>query len=293
VINPSSATAAINTWTHLTGVYDSSAATITFYINGSSVASTTKPSSWTATGTLQAGRQLSSGAWSNPFQGLIDDVHVYKRALSATEVASLYNPPAAAATAAMTAGVTGALQGSQQGLQSTTAVAFAGSTNAYMNAVTATAPTAFTLECWFRAGGTASGLLMGLFATQTGSSGSRDRLVYLDSGGKLTFGVSPSGTPITIRSSATYTDGAWHHVAATGGPAGLHLYVDGSEVAADTATTTAASGSGYWRWGGGDPGATWPNRPSNLYFTGTLDEVAFYSAQLAAQNVAFHYHANH
>jgi hypothetical protein len=104
----------------------------------------------------------------------------------------------------------------------------------------------------------------------------------------------PSGTPITIRSPLAYDDGAWHHVAATGGPAGLNLVVDGALVASDTTTTTAAvSGTGYWRWGGGDPGATWPNRPTNLYFVGTLDEVAFYTSQLNMQQMLWHFHANH
>ncbi len=284
-----SSTAAANTWVYLAGVYDATAGTLTLYIDGAPATSGPHSSSWTASGPLQLGRQKSGGAWQNPFAGTIDDVRTYQQALTGTQIANLYNP---VAPVAMTAGIPGALQGGQQGLQATTAIAYAGLSNAYDNTLIASAPTAFTLECWFKASGSDGGLLMGFFPTRTGSSGTRDRLIYLDSGGRLTFGTAPSGTPVTIRSPAAYNDGSWHYVAASGGAAGLRLYVDGALVASKPATTTAAATSGYWRWGGGDPGSGWPNRPVNSFLTGTLDEVAFYSTQLSNQTVAWHYHAN-
>jgi hypothetical protein len=119
-----------------------------------------------------------------------------------------------------------------------------------------------------------------------------DRVIYLDSGGQLTFGVAPGGTRTTIRSTGTYKDGAWHHVAASLGAAGMKLYVDGTLVAGNAAVTTALTATGYWRWGAVYLNG-WSNRPTNDYLLGTLDEVAVYPSQLTDTKIAQHFGANH
>jgi hypothetical protein len=69
---------------------------------------------------------------------------------------------------------------------------------------------------------------------------------------------------------------------------GQKLYVDGSLVASASYLAPGA-GSGYWRFGGDTWFAAWPAD----YFSGDLDEVAVYPTILNAQQVAWHYHANH
>jgi hypothetical protein len=74
-------TLTLNTWTHLAGTYDGTA--LRLYVNGALVATFAQTGSMTATtGALRIG-----GDFSNEFfTGLIDEVRVYNRALSQTEI---------------------------------------------------------------------------------------------------------------------------------------------------------------------------------------------------------------
>jgi len=283
----STGAAATNTWVHLVGVYDATAQTVNLYVNGVKQGTgLSKTLKWNATVNTQIGRAQWNGAWVDQWAGSIDDVRLYPRALSATDITALYN---GTSVGAMSMGQPGALQGAQQGQQASTAVAFAGLGNGY-NPLHLTNPTAFTEEAWFKAAAGAGGDLVGFSPYQSGGAGTDDRVLYLNSGGQVVFGVKPGGA-VTIQSPAGYTDGAWHHVAASQGPAGMKLYLDGTLVATD-ATTGAAATTGYWRWAGANL-STWPNRPANDYLTGLMDEVAVYPTQLSDQQIAWHYHANH
>src|SRR4029079_8294341 len=75
----------VNTWTHLSLTYDGS--TLTLYRNGGAVpspaASETLPPT---TGTLQIG----ASQYGENFQGRIDEVQIYRRALTATDIKALY-----------------------------------------------------------------------------------------------------------------------------------------------------------------------------------------------------------
>jgi hypothetical protein len=117
-------------------------------------------------------------------------------------------------------------------------------------------------------------------------------MIYLDSGNKISFGVNPAGTKHVLRSTSTYNDGDWHHVAASLGAAGQKLYVDGELVDSDDTVTSAQNFTGYWRWGGEDT-TNWTNAPTSNYLTGTIDDVAVYTSQLTDNQIARHYAANH
>ena len=72
----------LNAWTHLATTYDG--ATLRLYVNGTQVAS--KPQTGripASTGPLRIG---GNAIWSEWFRGLIDEVRVYSRALSAGEI---------------------------------------------------------------------------------------------------------------------------------------------------------------------------------------------------------------
>lgn len=155
-----------------------------------------------------------------------------------------------------------------------------------------TNPTTFTLEVWFKTT-VASGKLIGFGSSQTGSSGSYDRHIYLTTAGKLTFGIYNS-TTYTITSPNAYNDGTWHQVVATlsptGANAGMTLYVDGRQVAANSSSVTPQNFSGWWRIGY-DNESGWPSVGSSPYFTGSMRYAAVYTTALTANQVLNHWAA--
>lgn len=88
----SSAAATTNTWTHLVGVYDDTANTGRFYVNGVSQGTLvhTDASEWNATGLMQAGRAPWNGGFVDAWAGKPEDVRSNRRALSATDVSAVY-----------------------------------------------------------------------------------------------------------------------------------------------------------------------------------------------------------
>jgi hypothetical protein len=150
-------------------------------------------------------------------------------------------------------------------------------------------PANFTMELWFKTTTTSGGQLIGFGDAGSGASGTHDRQLYMTNGGQLIFGTNP-GSIATISSGSTYNDGAWHHVAATGGSAGLTLVVDGTRVATDGTTTSAGNYTGYWR-PGYDSLSGWPSAPTSNFFAGTLDEIHVFSRQLTDAEIKGDYTA--
>ncbi|WP_407703479.1 CBM96 family carbohydrate-binding protein, partial [Streptomyces triticirhizae] len=147
----------------------------------------------------------------------------------------------------------------------------------------------FTLETWFSTTTTRGGKLIGLGDRTLEPSANRDNNIYLLDDGRVAFGVY-DGRYHTVTSRESYNDGEWHQVAASVGPAGMRLYVDGEQVAADTTITASRAVNGYWRTGG-DSLQSWPGRPSSDFYQGRLDETAVYAPQLPAARIAAHYAA--
>ena len=168
-----------------------------------------------------------------------------------------------------------------------TAVTFNGS-NGYVNYGSTTQTTAtagYTGEAWIKTTSTRGGLILGFGGSSTGASTTVDRVLYMTSTGRLVFGINTT-LKNTIASSASYNDGAWHHVMVTAGSAGMRLYVDGAQVASAT-TTLTGSYSGFLRLGY-DNLALWPNAPASNFFNGTMDEAAVYLTVLTAADAADH-----
>ena len=83
----------LNTWTHLAVTYDRSA--LRLYVNGTQVASKAQSGDIPAsTGVLRIG---GNSIWNEYFSGLIDEVRIYPRALSPTEVQADMTTPIAPA----------------------------------------------------------------------------------------------------------------------------------------------------------------------------------------------------
>jgi Concanavalin A-like lectin/glucanases superfamily len=151
-------------------------------------------------------------------------------------------------------------------------------------------PQSFSLELWFRTTTTSGGKLIGFgngtsSNNATGISSNYDRHIYLTNGGQLIFG-NWTGSARIAQSPASYNNGAWHHVIATSGAAGMRLYVDGGQVASNS-NTAAQAYSGYWRIGYDNLNG-WPSQPASRAFAGSIDEVAIYGYQLTAAQVAAH-----
>jgi len=88
-VQDSDATIPTKEWVHLFGVYDNDAGTTTVYMNGEEVASTDVSVEPSFSGTDS--RFASHPNQPRPFDGRIDEVLFYDRALSDSEITDLAN----------------------------------------------------------------------------------------------------------------------------------------------------------------------------------------------------------
>jgi signal peptidase I len=213
-----------------------------------------------------------------------------------------YNPSGSAAN--FTRQVTGALVTDLPD----NSVALASATACINTTATAAigAQNTLTEIIWFKApaGYTAGGKLIGFENPRTGvgvagAGGTYDRHLYMDGNGRIWYGVY-NGAAVVISSGTGLNDGAWHMATATLGAAGMHLYIDGVQVAQNLATTVGEATTGFWRVGCGNlsgwgVGWTGPNPPpasataSNYVFNGSVDEATVFTTQLTASQIAFLY----
>lgn len=85
---------ALYTWAHLAGTYDG--ITLRLYLNGSEVARRAQPGPIEASdGVLRIG---GNGVWGEFFNGQLDEIRIYNRALSATEIRADMDAPIATST---------------------------------------------------------------------------------------------------------------------------------------------------------------------------------------------------
>jgi hypothetical protein len=154
--------------------------------------------------------------------------------------------------------------------------------------IAAPGPQNFSISVWFNTS-TPGGVLVAYSAQQTGPASQYDRHIYMDNSGYVYFGlyVTSTGVAHTINSTATYADGSWHHAVATcSTTTGSSLYIDGQLQSSDASMTTPETytGNGYWRVGYSNV-AGWTNPPTNLFFTGSLDDIAVYNTTISASQV--------
>ncbi|WP_138758630.1 PKD domain-containing protein [Modestobacter altitudinis] len=196
---------------------------------------------------------------------------------SGTTAFDLEGPTDMTTGTAVTRGAAGALTGDAD-----TAYTLSNSTSSFASTRTAVpGPQTFSVEAWFKTTSTTGGRILGFGSASTGSSGSYDRMAYLDGNGRVVFGVY-DGTTKTVTSPTAYNDGRWHQVTGTLSSSGLVLYVDGKQVAARTDAVSAEAFTGYWRIGYDNVWA------GSTTFTGSIDEVAVYPTALTAAQVASH-----
>jgi glutamine amidotransferase PdxT len=108
----------LNTWTHIASTYDGT--TMRFYVNGVQVSTFATTGSITATtNPFRIGGSTALG--SQYFTGLIDEVRIYNRALSAGEIQTDMNTPIAPDVTSPTVGITAPAAGNISGTINITA----------------------------------------------------------------------------------------------------------------------------------------------------------------------------
>jgi Concanavalin A-like lectin/glucanases superfamily/Ricin-type beta-trefoil lectin domain len=89
----STAVPAIGVWTHLVGVFDATGKTIALYVNGVNTPSgnASYTTAWDGVNQMTIGASEAAGVYAGWTNGDISDVEVYSSALTAAQVATIYN----------------------------------------------------------------------------------------------------------------------------------------------------------------------------------------------------------
>jgi serine protease AprX len=133
---------------------------------------------------------------------------------------------------------------------------------------------------------TTSGAILGFSNSQNPvSSGpsNYDRMLWVDSSGKLVWGVYNNACD-EITSSSTVNTGSWIFAAVEIGSSGQQMYVNGSLVASSS-NTSAQNYRGWWSIAYANAGP-WSDAPSSDYFNGSLAQLAIVPSQLSSSQVS-------
>ncbi|WP_251066910.1 LamG-like jellyroll fold domain-containing protein [Streptomyces sp. ISL-36] len=152
--------------------------------------------------------------------------------------------------------------------------------------------TSLSVEMWFRTD-KPSGVLLALQNTELGTNPQMwNPSLVIDAEGKLRghFWTGPSaGWP--VMGGTKVTDNKWHQAVLTGGPTSQSLYLDGVKLGSQAGAVKPET-LNYAYLGAGYSSEAWDSQaPATRYFSGQLDEAAFYSKELDAQTVADHFKA--
>ena len=306
----------LNSWHHTVLVFDgvstSAPSSYKLYLDGIEIDTMD-------TATLATPANISSIGWitgSQWFPGKLDDVRVYNRALSATEIWNLYQAGGGAevnsadsqgdtlerglagywklddgsgtsATDASTNGNTGTLT---NGPTWTTgqiggAVSFDG-TDDYITEAGSSLykfTSSFAFGGWFKSTGNQDSVPVAGF-----DSGSSDRYnLVIDNAGAESFqcNVRLTGGQIGAMLTTTVVTGDWYHLYCSYDDSlkVMTLYINGTKVAASSTGSGSLTdgGSGLQKFAIGRS-----NGSSYTYWTGIIDEVRLYNRSLSAEEIA-------
>ncbi|MDP2934112.1 MAG: LamG domain-containing protein, partial [bacterium] len=298
----------LNSWHHLAFIFDGNT-TVTFIIdNGAPITKTVAQQPDTVLSSARIGSLLNSGYY---YDGLIDDVRIYNRALSAAEIQNLYQAGQVIVNGSqatrLTSGLVGYWSFNGPDVDGTTAYDRSGNANngtlsggvktaigksgqalsfdggsGYVN-VGNTASLditgAITMSVWVNsATATSLGRIVAK-GTYGGSQLGYSLQLYPSTGGKVSFIVS-DGSEAIIKSNASITDGVWNHIVGVRDASGnMKLYVNNVQQT-ETATKTGSMSNIY-------PLAIGVSNTTALreYFNATIDEVRIYNRALSASEV--------
>jgi hypothetical protein len=289
-------------WTHLAGVYDAAAGSLSLYVNGRLESSAPFTQPWSATGPLSIGRSVVAGAAGEFWPGDVDEVRVYGRAMFADELADLVNSAATLVghwkldeesgltaadssgrgrAATLAAGATwtdGWLAG---------ALALDGATgHAQTSAPVVNTTSGFTVAAWTQLDYLPA--RDAALVSQTGGRAAGFQLGYDKEQGRWTLGMAAADTDaaalVRTRSDAVPAPLEWTHVAgvydALRGE--LRVYVNGR-----LSETTVTRHTGAWNATGPlHLGRTKSAGAFTGHWPGTVDDVRVYDGVLSAEHIA-------
>jgi len=303
-----------NNWYHLVGTYDGGPNELKFYSDGIlRDANTGVPDSFTnPAGEAWIGMDTGVFGAPNEFNGLIDEVRIYNRALSAGEVERLYKmgQPKWAAGTDMTGLVgywrfdegTGAFVGdhSGQGNNGTwngtgahwtdgkygTAGQFNGSddyVNVTHNTILNPQTSDFTVGAWFKSGSTDNNRYIVDKYNNPEPSGPNGYLLNLNgpsSDGRITVYIGDGTNSIADGKGSGFNDNQWHYVTLVINYGSVaKIFVDAIQQGTDInisgivgSINSAAPLRVGWLW-------------ASDYFDGLIDEVRIYNRALSASEV--------
>lgn len=304
-----------NVLTHLTAVFDASTQTMKIYVNGAEVPaslieSNTVSTFFNGSSPTFLGTRVEASSYVEFFKGLLDEVQIYNRALSATEIQNIYNAGSAgvcqsfnptvwlkaegntndssgngdhAATqngVSFTAGRVGqafSLNGTNQALR----------INQVSNNLNYGAGD-FAISAWVKF--TVTGIERILYGSAY--QGSDAVAIYLTTNSRAEFFARDgSNNAVDIVGTTALNDNNWHYIVGMrNGKTGL-LYVDGvlqnSQTNNSLGTINAACG---FDWIGGYNSSTGCAAPATGYFySGLLDEFQIYRRALSAAEIQTQY----
>ncbi|KXK25996.1 MAG: Laminin G domain protein [candidate division WS6 bacterium OLB20] len=278
------------------------------YIDGALLTSTTPTGTFNDTLTATIGR-ISNLSSARYFSGQIDEIKVWKKALSAEDVSGEYlrqnliagsendRSPVLKHNFDQKSG-TSALDSSGNSFNATlfnmdstnwvkgksgNALLFNGS-NEYGTIANQTLlnSTDFSVSAWFKTTSTSQGRIL----TKESNTNGRQRYslgvnVALTGRAEVRF---DSGTPVIAQSTSTINDGNWHHILGTFSDSNnrLRLYIDGRlETTTTTALTPEASSNpvDIGRFDGS----------FGHYFNGTIDQIRYWNRELTPREAVMEY----
>ena len=307
-------------WHHVVGIVDRENNRLKIFVDGKEEYNFTQSFSGSFANTypLLIGKYNTYGSGPYAFNGLIDEVRIYNRALSENEIRYHYNhtlPKGAQSPVAMkddpslvgywsfnegkgtkiydqsgknnngtlylgSSGNTDPAKAWSPGI-SGTALSFDGVDDGVtINNSENLKPSKVTLEAWVKSPGSPG--TTKYIADKYYSSGYGSYGLYTGSSGGLKFYIGSSGTYIASPDAGTgIWDGNWHHVVGTYDGAKVRLYVDGIQVGSGTeATVSIAYNDNNFYIG---------SYASGSYFNGLIDEVRIYNRALSDQEIQEHY----
>lgn len=308
-----------NEWHHYVATVSSG--TVTIYQDAVVKGSAAKTAISAGTDPVEIGRR--DAAFQSYTKGTIDEVRIYNRALSTTEITSLYNAGAQKLNATqnktgttLDSGLVGLWSFDGNDTSGTTAYDRSGSgnngtltngatttrgklgqavrfdgVNDYVGAQYDLARASSTISVWIKTTTKDEGISQWSSSAYT-YNGFVDRVLSLNSSGQARLYVYNGGgcTDATyyIAGGADLTDGNWHHIVGTWGPAGKYLYVDGVLAANNSVGIQSSTGAmPYLTIGEGDSSCS--HSPAHQYFNGSLDDIRVYNRAVSASEVKLLY----
>ena len=306
----------LNQWHQVAFVFNDSAKTGTFYLDGAADGAVSGLIGMeTTTAPLYIGVDAPTGANEMSFfNGKIDDLRIYSRALSATEIAALYTQNETKVNASQNSKMTDGLVGlwSFDGPDVTSATAYDRSGNSRDSTLTGspvpaigkigqgmsftgsgqyarggsfseagTSNRAYTFSAWVKpATGETDGNIIHM-SSQTDGMGWCLPPLALVSG--YARGYSWNGGGVSVTGTSTISSNVWTHIVNTwDSSGGLKIYVNGSLENTTAQATYIASGSSNYLWlayaSAGCAGEAGD-------FEGSVDDVRVYGRALSAEEV--------